>query len=99
VPHPRNARLMEGNSVIASAAKQSSAACEARWIASSLMLLAMTGDAEMAKEASAPLKTKLRHCERSEAIQSGLRGPLDCFVANAPRNDGDAACYAPSTAA
>ena len=23
-----------------------------------------------------------RHCERSEAIQSGLRGPLDCFVAS-----------------
>jgi len=30
-----------------------------------------------------------RHCERSEAIQrtSGPYVPLDCFVANAPRND------------
>jgi hypothetical protein len=30
-----------------------------------------------------------RHCERSEAIQGGLRKPLDCFVApfGAPRND------------
>ncbi|MEJ0071958.1 MAG: acyl-CoA dehydrogenase family protein [Pseudomonadota bacterium] len=28
-----------------------------------------------------------RHCERSEAIQSV--GPLDCFVAFAPRNDGE----------
>jgi hypothetical protein len=30
-----------------------------------------------------------RHCERSEAIQrtSGRCVPLDCFVANAPRND------------
>jgi hypothetical protein len=27
-----------------------------------------------------------RHCERSEAIQRRRRG-LDCFVANAPRND------------
>jgi hypothetical protein len=28
-----------------------------------------------------------RHCERSEAIQGGQRATLDCFVANAPRND------------
>src|SRR6185312_15839852 len=27
------------------------------------------------------------HCERSEAIQSLTRGELDCFVADAPRND------------
>jgi hypothetical protein len=32
-------------------------------------------------------KNLLRHCERSEAIQSG-REILDCFVAFAPRNDG-----------
>jgi hypothetical protein len=25
---------------------------------------------------------RFRHCERSEAIQQGLRGPLDCFVAS-----------------
>jgi len=35
-----------------------------------------------------------RHCERSEAIQSCW---LDCFVANAPRNDGLSG-RAPSTA-
>jgi hypothetical protein len=29
----------------------------------------------------------IRHCERSEAIQGRLRKNLDCFVANAPRND------------
>ncbi len=29
-----------------------------------------------------------RHCERSEAIQSCPRRMLDCFVADAPRNDG-----------
>src|SRR5436190_10715221 len=30
-----------------------------------------------------------RHCERSEAIQLSARGAMDCFVALAPRNDGD----------
>jgi hypothetical protein len=34
-----------------------------------------------------PYGTCLRHCERSEAIQS-QEGSLDCFVASAPRNDG-----------
>ena len=29
----------------------------------------------------------IRHCARSEAIQGRLRKNLDCFVANAPRND------------
>jgi hypothetical protein len=29
-----------------------------------------------------------RHCERSEAIQ-GTAGRLDCFVASAPRNNGN----------
>jgi hypothetical protein len=36
-------------------------------------------------------KTSTRHCERSEAIQSRtLHEALDCFVADAPRNDGGA---------
>jgi hypothetical protein len=30
-----------------------------------------------------------RHCERSEAIQKATRQELDCFVADAPRNDED----------
>src|SRR5260370_22285999 len=29
-----------------------------------------------------------RHCERSEAIHITACGGMDCFVANAPRNDG-----------
>ena len=29
----------------------------------------------------------MRHCERSEAIQTFARGQMDCFVASAPRND------------
>jgi hypothetical protein len=29
----------------------------------------------------------LRHCERSEAIQLAASRKLDCFVADAPRND------------
>src|SRR6266480_1337685 len=28
-----------------------------------------------------------RHCERSEAIHSSACGPMDCFIAYAPRND------------
>ena len=28
-----------------------------------------------------------RHCERNEAIQKAKKQGLDCFVANAPRND------------
>src|SRR5262249_52888235 len=36
-----------------------------------------------------------RHCERGEAIQCCRRkGKLDCFVAIAPRNDGDGASAA-----
>src|SRR5580704_11349858 len=31
--------------------------------------------------------SRLRHCERGEAIQGRLRKKLDCFVATAPRND------------
>jgi hypothetical protein len=32
-----------------------------------------------------------RHCERSEAIQLLFQRPkLDCFAADAPRNDGEA---------
>src|SRR5207247_955578 len=30
-----------------------------------------------------------RHCERSEAIQQATKQELDCFVARAPRNDGE----------
>ena len=40
---------------------------------------------------SSPGMTKIayfRHCERSEAIQSH-KERLDCFVASAPRNDGN----------
>jgi hypothetical protein len=34
------------------------------------------------------LRSIVRHCERSEAIQTLLRSKeLDCFVASAPRND------------
>ena len=33
----------------------------------------------------------MRHCERSEAIQLCARGKMDCFVASAPRNDGETA--------
>src|SRR6266852_813858 len=33
-----------------------------------------------------------RHCERSEAIQ-GRKESLDCFVACAPRNDGEQHAY------
>src|SRR6202000_2128811 len=29
----------------------------------------------------------LRHCERSEAIHEPACGAMDCFVADAPRND------------
>ncbi len=37
------------------------------------------------------LPSRTRHCERSEAIQTGsLDAFLDCFVAYAPRNDGGA---------
>ena len=37
-----------------------------------------------------------RHCERSEAIHFAACGDMDCFVAIAPRNDGDsAACRIP----
>ena len=32
-----------------------------------------------------------RHCERSEAIHRAAYDTLDCFVAYAPRNDGDSA--------
>src|SRR6185312_15618452 len=32
-----------------------------------------------------------RHCERSEAIHFAACGDMDCFVAIAPRNDGDSA--------
>src|SRR5205085_12667885 len=36
-----------------------------------------------------------RHCERSEAIQLGRskESKLDCFVAIAPRNDGEREAY------
>jgi hypothetical protein len=35
------------------------------------------------------IASAIRHCERSEAIHSS-NGKMDCFVANAPRNDADA---------
>jgi len=35
----------------------------------------------------------MRHCERSEAIHVCSRGQMDCFVAKAPRNDGDTALF------
>jgi hypothetical protein len=35
----------------------------------------------------------MRHCERSEAIQVCARGKMDCFVARAPRNDGETALF------
>ena len=35
----------------------------------------------------AELKTRVRHCERSEAIHFATCGGMDCFVACAPRND------------
>src|SRR4051812_7736918 len=35
----------------------------------------------------------LRHCERSEAIHARVRREMDCFVARAPRNDGETALF------
>jgi len=38
----------------------------------------------------------MRHCERSEAIQLSARCWMDCFVALAPRNDGEQLNFASS---
>ena len=52
------------------------------------------GSAKTRLLASTP--TLPRHCERSEAIQ-GRKRRLDCFVASAPRNDGQTHLRIPAT--